>query len=103
ELAVAALSLARRRSGSEAADAVLEGVLPTLAGLLAAVPPSFPLNVELKRREADPDAFVAALLAATAGRDQLLISSFDHALLARLRAAAPDLPLAPLESRDPQR
>jgi len=103
ELVAVALALARERAGPEGAAAVLAGALPTLAGLLAAVPPTFPLNIELKRREADRDAYVAALAAAIAGREQLLISSFDHELLARLHRGAPELPLAPLESRDPAR
>src|SRR6185436_17212207 len=52
ELATVALALARQRTADAAQRAVLAGALPTLAGLLAAVSPSFPLNLELKRREA---------------------------------------------------
>jgi glycerophosphoryl diester phosphodiesterase len=100
DLARVALSLAIQRGGPTAAQAVLHGALPTLAGLLAVVPPAFALNLELKRRDADRDRFVAALAATLDERTNLLVSSFDHELLARLRAVLPDLPLAPLAGHD---
>jgi len=100
DLAAVALSLAEQAVGPQAAGAVRRGALPTLAGLLAAIPSEFPLNLELKRREADGPRFVDAFLAILGARPNVLVSSFDHDLLGVLREAAPDLPLAPLASRD---
>ena len=70
--------------------------LVSLATILARLPESTPLNLELKRWQAPPAKVVQALLAATAGRSNILVSSFDLALLARLRRCAPGLPLAPI-------
>ncbi|HEV8629829.1 MAG TPA: glycerophosphodiester phosphodiesterase [Thermoanaerobaculia bacterium] len=77
----------------------LRGVVPTLAELLAALPAGFPVDLELKRRQADRDTFAAAFANAVAARPNTLASSFDWELLAALRERAPALPLAPLESR----
>ena len=94
------------------------GTAPTLRALLAALPPEYPVNLELKRRLAPPARFAAALahvalahvalahvdLAGRAGvRGQLLVSSFDHSLLAEVAAALPGVPLSPLERDDPER
>jgi glycerophosphoryl diester phosphodiesterase len=89
ELAAVALGLGDRR-----------GHAPTLGALLAALPPDYPVNLELKRRQAPRPAFAAALRAATVGRGQLLVSSFDHDLLAEVAAALPGVPLSPLEAHD---
>lgn len=69
--------------------------IPTLAEVLAAVPDDVTINVELKG--ADTAAPVAAMLAGQ--RRPLLVSSFDHAALARFHAACPDIPCAPLLGR----
>ena len=92
ELAGVALALGARR-----------GTAPALRALLAALPPGYPVNLELKRRHAAPARFAAALAACVAGRGQLLISSFDHALLAEVASTIPGVPLSPLERDDPER
>lgn len=76
-----------------------ERPIPRLGELLGAVPPELPLNVELKRREADPGRLADAVLAHLAGRPRVWVSSFDWELLALLRRRDPMLPLAPLASR----
>lgn len=73
--------------------------IPRLGELLDAVPPRLPLNVELKRREADPGRLADAVLAHLTGRPRVWVSSFDWELLAVLRRRDPGLPLAPLASR----
>lgn len=73
--------------------------IPRLADMLAAAPPELPLNIELKRQEADRDGLIDALLVALSARPRVWVSSFDWELLARLRHRAPALPLAPLASR----
>lgn len=80
-----------------------ERPIPRLDELLDAVPPRLPLNVELKRREADPGRLVDAVLAHLAGRPRVWVSSFDWELLALLRRRDPELPLAPLTSRRQRR
>jgi glycerophosphoryl diester phosphodiesterase len=64
------------------------------------LPPGYPLNLELKRRRADGARFAASLAAAIAGRPNVVVSSFDHELLAVVRAALPDAALAPLARDD---
>ncbi len=73
--------------------------LPTLDEALARLPAGFPVNIELKRRLADPRRLAETALAATAGRPNVLFSSFDHALLVELRRSAPEVALAPLAPR----
>jgi len=76
--------------------------IPTLGELLAALPPALPLDLELKRRLADPVSLATALAAAIAGSGRpLLVSSFDWALLERVRALLPSVSLAPLAKSDP--
>ncbi len=75
--------------------------IPTLGDVLAMRPPDLPLNIELKRRVAHRGRFAEAVLAATAGHEPLLFSSFDWDLLAELRRRAPHVCLAPLASRWP--
>jgi glycerophosphoryl diester phosphodiesterase len=94
ELRAVSLSWVREDGGG-----ALHGVAPTLGELLAALPVGFPVDLELKRREADRAAFAAAFVAAVGARHNTLASSFDWELLAAVRARAPALPLAPLESR----
>ncbi len=69
--------------------------IPTLAEVLAEVPPQVAINVELKG--AGCAAPVAEMLAGQ--RRPLLVSSFDHAALAAFHAACPDIPCAPLLHR----
>ncbi len=98
ELAAVELSLP---TDGQAPGRVRRGFAPTLAELLAALPTDFPLDLELKRRAADRAELAARLLAAVAGRANVLVSSFDWELLQVVRALAPALPLAPLASRRP--
>ena len=78
----------------------LRGAAPTLPQLLAELPPAFPVNLELKRRHADRRRFAAALAGCLGERPNLLVSSFDHELLAAVAEAMPGVPLAPLEADD---
>jgi glycerophosphoryl diester phosphodiesterase len=77
--------------------------LTDLSAVFAELPPTFPLNLELKRREASPVALAEALVRHLPGRRQVLVSSFDHELLAIVHAFLPRVPLAPLARKDPQR
>jgi glycerophosphoryl diester phosphodiesterase len=105
ELAAVQLALPARSFGGLPAGAAtappLRGFAPTLAGLLGALPADFPLNLELKRRHADREAFAAALAVVAGDRRNLLFSSFDHALLVAVARALPAALLAPLEADDP--
>ena len=103
ELRLAARSFAAAPTAGHVAatSPPLRGVTPRLAALLAALPPAYPLNLELKRRHADRGRFAAAVAAAVGDRPNVLVSSFDHELLAVVAAVAPSLALAPLEGHDP--
>lgn len=70
--------------------------IPTLAKTLATLPVDLPLNLELKRYGADREALVSALDREIAGREQLLLSSFDWDLLALVRQRLPGRPVAPI-------
>jgi len=74
---------------------------PTLQQILQALPESQPLNLEIKRRGADPKAIADSLTNAIGGRAQVLLSSFDWPLLAELKARLPGCPLAPIGDRKP--
>ncbi len=74
--------------------------LPTLEDVLARLPGDYPLNIELKRRDAPRHRLASALARTLGARAQVLISSFDWELLATVHAQSPDLPLAPLADRD---
>ena len=75
--------------------------IPTLGEVLAAAPPDLPLNLEIKRydRAADPAGLISALEHTIAGRDGIVVSSFDATVLAGIRDRLPDLALAPLGGR----
>ncbi len=74
--------------------------IPTLATILQTLPADLPLNLELKRYGADRERLVSALGREIAGREQLLVSSFDLDLLALMRRRLPGRPVAPIASRD---
>ncbi len=74
--------------------------IPTLATILQTLPADLPLNLELKRYGADRERLVSALGREIAGRQQLLVSSFDLDLLALMRRRLPGRPVAPIASRD---
>lgn len=76
--------------------------MPTLEEVLARLPPTLPLDLELKRRSAEPVAFAEALAGVLAGRPNLLLSSFDWGLLAEVERRLPGCPLAPLGDRAPR-
>ncbi len=69
---------------------------PTVEEILDALPPGFPLNLELKCRNADQRHYARALQRAVAGRRQLLVSGFEWNLLRQVREILPDIPIAPL-------
>jgi glycerophosphoryl diester phosphodiesterase len=76
----------------------------TLSSILELLPEEMPLNLELKRRSADPALLAVRLADDIGGRDRLLISSFDWPLLAEVRRRLPRIAIAPLGGRsaDPQ-
>lgn len=83
------------------ADVELGGAgesIPTLAAALDEIVEPLPINVELKRHDADRDELARSVLAALDGRSQVLISSFDWRLLESVRALAPEVPIAPLSA-----
>lgn len=76
--------------------------IPTLQGALAELRGRVAVNVELKGGDAVAERTGEALCAAVEhGWDpaNLLVSAFDHAVLARFRMAAPQIPVAPLFDR----
>ncbi len=75
------------------------GRIPTLAGLLAALPSGFPVNIELKVSRSARGRLAELALAATAGRENVLFSSFDTDLLGELRRRSTTADLAPLAKR----
>ena len=76
--------------------------LPSLEEVLAALPPTFPLNLDLKLLRAPRARFAAALVAAVEDPPNVLVSSFDQDLLVLIRARAPALALAPLANSEPE-
>lgn len=75
-------------------------ILPTLAEVLAALPPALPLNLELKRTLASRAALVEATLARVGGRGGVLVSGFDWEMLRLCRERSAGLALAPLTEED---
>lgn len=73
--------------------------IPQLRDVFAAVPSSLPINVELKHRKSDPDAFLDTICPLLDERPHCWVSSFDWDLLRQLRRRRPRLALAPLTSR----
>jgi glycerophosphoryl diester phosphodiesterase len=80
----------------------LRGRASTLAGLLAALPPAYPVNVEVKRFQADHAGLARAVARALAGRANVLVSSFDWQALDHVKTVLPALPVAPIEGRRPE-
>ena len=72
------------------------GRIPTLAEVFAVLPPGFPVNIELKVRRTAPGRLAELALEATAGRENVLFSSFDSALLRELRRQSATARIAPL-------
>ncbi|MEE8138951.1 MAG: glycerophosphodiester phosphodiesterase family protein [Thermoanaerobaculia bacterium] len=91
------IPLSRHPSGENCPTRIAD-----LEEVLVSLPAKLPLNLELKRRRADPEAMVHALGQALADREQLLVSSFDWPLLAEVKRRLPHLPLAPLAKRGPR-
>jgi len=94
---LAALEL--RHPQSPAPVGCAPGSIPTLAELFAALPRDFPVNVEIKRQGFDIGHLAALALEATAGRENVLVSSFDLELLRELRRRSPEVRIAPLAHR----
>jgi glycerophosphoryl diester phosphodiesterase len=69
---------------------------PTIEQIFEALPPDYPVNLELKCRHADHRRYAAVLERAIAGRPRLLISSFDWNLLLVVRALLSEVAIAPL-------
>jgi len=90
---VAALTLGQLRqldAGSWFAPEFAGETLPTLEEVLAWAEGRLRLNVEIK---AEPAGLAVLALLRRYPQARILVSSFDHALLERLRAHCPELPL----------
>jgi glycerophosphoryl diester phosphodiesterase len=94
--AVESLTLYRFQRATRAASGI---EAPSLEQILQALPESQPLNLEIKRRGAEPKAIARALAAALGDRSQVLLSSFDWPLLAELAGRLPGTPVAPIADR----
>jgi len=72
--------------------------IPTLDEVLAAAPAELPLNLEIKRWDlrVDPAELIEVLAKAIAGRERILVSSFDGAVLTEVDKKIPQVLLAPL-------
>lgn len=75
------------------------GRIPTLSELLSVLPDDYPINIELKVQQSDRGRLAELALEATAGRQNVLFSSFDSPVLRALRQRAPTARLAPLARR----
>jgi len=64
--------------------------IPTLAELLEAFP-DVPLNIEVKQMDPPLEAAVLATLDRFAARERTLLAAEEGAIMARMRAAAPDM------------
>ncbi len=64
--------------------------MPTLAEVFTAFP-GIPLNIELKQTDPPAEAALVAVLDRFAARDQTLLAAEDGTIMARMRAAAPDV------------
>lgn len=64
--------------------------VPTLAALLEAFPET-PLNIEVKQHDPPIEAAVLATLDRFRARERTLLAAEDGAIMARIRAAAPDM------------
>ncbi|MGH9465494.1 MAG: glycerophosphodiester phosphodiesterase [Thermoanaerobaculia bacterium] len=70
--------------------------IATLVQVLAVLPETVPLVLELKRRRAEPEAILESLAATLRSRAEVLFSSFDWELLAMVRTRWPAAAIAPL-------
>jgi glycerophosphoryl diester phosphodiesterase len=70
--------------------------ISSLREVMDELPASQALNVELKRRTADPVEMATEFARLIQGRGQILVSSFDWDLLAEVRSVYPDCMLAPI-------
>lgn len=76
--------------------------MPSLQEVLDELPQSQPLNVELKRRAAEPVDLATALGELIRNRRNILVSSFDWELLAVVKKSLRNCPLAPIGREDPE-
>jgi glycerophosphoryl diester phosphodiesterase len=65
--------------------------VPTLAALCEACPEA-PLNIEIKQDDPPIETAVLEVLAAHGARSRTLLAAEHHHIMARIRAAAPDMP-----------
>jgi glycerophosphoryl diester phosphodiesterase len=93
-----ASTIRRAAAGPERTD---RAALPTIAEILALIPDTVPINIELKRAKAEIDSLVAATVESLGERSRVIVSSFDWDLLASLRRSQPDALIAPIGSRRP--
>jgi glycerophosphoryl diester phosphodiesterase len=69
---------------------------------LSALPAEIPINLELKRRQADRTRFARAVRERIIDRERVLVSSFDWHLLREIRKVLPGLARAPIGREDPK-
>lgn len=81
----------------------LRGRAPTLPALLAALPPDFPIDVEIKRFDTSYSWLAAGIAQALAERPNVLVSSFEGEVLAYVRTLLPEMPVAPISDRGGER
>ena len=70
--------------------------IPTLEEILDAIPPRFPLTLDLKCRRAGRVRYARALAGALAGRAHAIYASFNWRLLVEVKNAIPGAPVAPM-------
>jgi len=70
--------------------------IPSLEEILDALPPRFPLTLDLKCRRAGRERYARVLSAALAGRGHAIYASFNWKLLAEVKSAIPGAPIAPM-------
>ncbi|HET7453075.1 MAG TPA: glycerophosphodiester phosphodiesterase [Thermoanaerobaculia bacterium] len=70
--------------------------IPTLEEVLDAIPPRFPLILDLKCRRAGRARYARALARVLAGRGHAIFASFHWRLLAEVKNAIPGAPVAPM-------
>lgn len=97
---VSRLSLAQLQQvniGSAFSDRFERAVIPTPAEMIAHLPPPFRINLEIKTPSADK---VVRLIQETGILDRVLVSSFDHPLLERIRHLYATVPIGVLVRRE---
>ena len=70
--------------------------IPSLEEILESLPPRFPLTLDLKCRRASRARYAQVLADTLRGRGHVILASFNWKLLAEVRRALPNEPVAPM-------